>query len=61
MIALFLMGSILSLPVNLKFFIPYYIGIFGTRLGTELMTLSISPRVLITAGIIFLLLKNSFL
>ncbi|MBW2108683.1 MAG: nucleoside recognition protein [Deltaproteobacteria bacterium] len=43
-IVVLLVGNILTSIVSLRYLIPYYMGIFGPRLGAELMIISMAIR-----------------
>jgi len=42
-----LVGNVLSSIVQLRFTIPYYFGIFGTKLGTQILAISTGLRIVI--------------
>lgn len=50
-----LLGDILASIINLRFKIPYYLGIFSPRLGTQIMFLSLLMRVGILSIIVYVL------
>jgi hypothetical protein len=47
-----LLGSILAFPIRLRFLFTHYFGIFGPKLGTEIMALSVLLRTVVTVAII---------
>ena len=50
-----LVADVISTITVMRWLIPYYIGIFGTRIGTEIMLIATSIRISIMIAIIFLL------
>jgi len=50
-----LVGNILSSIIKLRFSIPYYFGIFGTKLGSKILAISTILRILIILMIIGIL------
>ena len=50
-----LIGDVLSTITILRFIIPYYLGIFGPKLGTQIMTLATSLRLIVVVMIIVVL------
>lgn len=55
-IVILLVGSILTSIASLRYLIPYYMGIFGPRLGTELMIISTTLRQVLILVTIFVLI-----
>lgn len=56
-VIILLIGNILTSIASLRFLIPYYMGIFGPRLGTEMMIISTLIRqCLILAAVLILIL-----
>jgi hypothetical protein len=51
-----LIGDVLASVVNLRFKIPYYIGIFSPRLGTQVLLISLPMRIAILMLIIWILM-----
>lgn len=51
-----LIGDVLASVVNLRFKIPYYIGIFSPRLGTQVLIISLLMRIAILMLIIWILM-----
>lgn len=58
-ILILLTGSVLTSIVNLRELIPYYIGIFGPRIGTKLMLIATALRqgLIIMIILVFLLMR----
>ena len=50
-----LIGDVLSTITILRFIIPYYLGVFGPKLGTQIMTLATSLRLIVVVVIIVVL------
>ncbi len=55
-IVILLVGNILSSIAGLRYIVPYYMGIFGPRLGTELMIISTTLRQGLTLMSVFVLI-----
>ncbi len=56
-IVVLLVGNILSTITGLRYIVPYYIGIFGLRLGLELMVISTALRQGLVLIAIFVLIS----
>jgi hypothetical protein len=50
-----LIGDVLSTITILRFIIPYYLGVFGPKLGTQIMTLATSLRLIVVVMTIVVL------
>ena len=50
-----LIGDVLSTITILRFIIPYYLGVFGPKLGTQIMTLATTLRLSVVVMIIVVL------
>ena len=55
-IILFLLGSILAIPLHLRILVPHYLGIYGPGIGAELLAYSFGLRSLVTLSVIALLI-----
>ncbi len=50
-----LIGNVLASGVNIRYLIPYYFGIFGPRLGIQVLSISMGMRIVIMIGLILVL------
>ncbi|HID28279.1 MAG TPA: nucleoside recognition protein [Methanosarcinales archaeon] len=50
-----LTGDVLSTVVSLRFLLPYYLGIYGPKIGTQIMILSTLLRLSVTVAVIIAL------
>jgi hypothetical protein len=55
-----LVGSLLATVSNMRYMIPYYFGIFGPKLGTQVIVISTALRI-VSFGLIVACLSLSFL
>lgn len=55
-IVILLVGNILTSIASLRYLIPYYMGIFGPRLGTELMIIATTLRQVLILVAVFVLI-----
>lgn len=53
-----LVGNLLASGINLRYLIPYYLGIFGSGLGIRVLAVSTGLRMVIMAGVIGVLFET---